>query len=115
LRLRAEQVQLDADLAMTIDIIPIRDDLIDSFHAALDQVCRERMYFVFLQAPPIEETRAFVRGNMAKGAPQLVAMNANRVVGWCDVSPSRGRPCAIAAWWALACCPTTGDVVWARN
>ena len=67
---------------MTVDIVPIREDLIDSFHAALDQVCRERRYFCLPEgAPPIEETRAFVRGNMAKDAPQLVAMHANRVVG----------------------------------
>ena len=43
---------------MTIDIVPIREDLIDSFHAALDVVCRERVYLAFLEAPPIEATRA---------------------------------------------------------
>jgi ribosomal protein S18 acetylase RimI-like enzyme len=72
---------------MTIDIVPIREDLIDGFHAALDQVCRERIYLAFLEAPPIEETRAFLRGNMAKGTPHLVATNGDRVVGWCDVNP----------------------------
>jgi hypothetical protein len=66
---------------MTFDIVLIREDLIDSFHAALDQVCRERIFLVFLEAPPIEETRAFVHGNMAKGAPQPVTTHANRVVG----------------------------------
>ena len=39
---------------MTIDIVPIREDLIGSFHAALDVVCRERVYLAFLEAPPIE-------------------------------------------------------------
>ena len=72
---------------MTIDIVPIREDLIDGFHAALDAVCRERVYLAFLEAPPIEETRAFLRGNMAKGTPQLLATSADRVVGWCDVNP----------------------------
>jgi ribosomal protein S18 acetylase RimI-like enzyme len=76
---------------MTIDVVPMREDLIDGFHAALDAVCRERVYLAFLEAPPIEETRAFLRGNMAKGAPQLVATCADRVVGWCDVNPSE-RP-----------------------
>jgi ribosomal protein S18 acetylase RimI-like enzyme len=74
-------------MAMTIDIVPIREDLIDSFHAALDVVCRERIYLAFLEAPPIEEMRAFLRGNMAKGTPQLLATSADRVVGWCDVNP----------------------------
>jgi ribosomal protein S18 acetylase RimI-like enzyme len=72
---------------MAIDIVPMREDLIDGFHAALDAVCRERIYLAFLEAPPIEEMRAFLRGNMAKGAPQLVATCADRVVGWCDVNP----------------------------
>jgi ribosomal protein S18 acetylase RimI-like enzyme len=72
---------------MAMHIVPMREDLIDGFHAALDAVCRERIYLSFLKAPPIEEMRAFLRGNMTKGAPQLVATSADRVVGWCDVNP----------------------------
>jgi RimJ/RimL family protein N-acetyltransferase len=72
---------------MTTDSIPIREHLIDGFHAALDQVCRERMYFVFLEAPPIEETCAFVRGNMARGRGlgeklMLQALAAARAFGF---------------------------------
>ena len=77
---------------MTIDIIPIREDLIGSFHAALDVVCRERAYLdAFLEAPPIEATRDFVLGNIAKGHPQLVAVDEGQVIGWCDVTPMQ-RP-----------------------
>jgi RimJ/RimL family protein N-acetyltransferase len=76
---------------MTVDIIPIHEDLIDSFHAALDVVCRERAYLAFLEAPPIEATREFVRGNIAKGSPQLVAVEEGEVVGWCDITPMQ-RP-----------------------
>jgi ribosomal protein S18 acetylase RimI-like enzyme len=72
---------------MTIDIVPVREDLIEGFHAALDAVCRERIYLAFLEAPPLEETRAFLRANMAKGTPQFLATSADRVVGWCDVNP----------------------------
>ena len=72
---------------MTIDIVPIREDLIGSFHAALDVVCRERIYLAFLEAPPIESAREFVRDNIAKGQPQLVALEGDHVVGWCDVTP----------------------------
>jgi ribosomal protein S18 acetylase RimI-like enzyme len=70
----------------SIDIVPIREDLIESFHAALDVVIRERVYLSFLEAPPIESTREFVRDNIAKGQPQLVALDGGRVVGWCDVT-----------------------------
>ena len=76
---------------MAIDIVPIREDLIDSFHAALDVVCRERVYLAFLEAPPIEATREFVRGNISRGHPQLVTLEGERVVGWCDVTPMQ-RP-----------------------
>jgi RimJ/RimL family protein N-acetyltransferase len=76
---------------MAIDIIPIREYLIDSFHAALDVVCRERAYLAFLEAPPIEATREFVRDNIAKGHPQLVAVDEGNVVGWCDITPMQ-RP-----------------------
>jgi RimJ/RimL family protein N-acetyltransferase len=72
---------------MSIDIVAIRADLIGSFHAVLDVVCRERIYLAFLEAPPIEATRAFVRDNIAKRHPQLVALADDQVVGWCDVTP----------------------------
>ena len=74
-----------------VEIIPIREELVDSFHAALDVVCRERDYLAFLEAPPIEATRQFVRDNIAKGYPQLVMLEAGNVVGWCDITPA-GRP-----------------------
>jgi ribosomal protein S18 acetylase RimI-like enzyme len=76
---------------MTIAIVPIREEHIEGFHAALDVVARERAYLTFLEAPPIEEMRAFVRGNIAKGHPQLLALEGDRVVGWCDVTP-QARP-----------------------
>ena len=72
---------------MSIDILPIAEGHIESFHAALDVVARERANLAFLEAPPIEETRKFVARNIAKGYPQLVALDGDRVVGWCDVLP----------------------------
>ena len=66
---------------MTVEIIPIREDLIDSFHAALDVVCRERVYLAFLEAPPIEATREFVRGNIAKGPSAIGRRGGGCVVG----------------------------------
>jgi ribosomal protein S18 acetylase RimI-like enzyme len=70
-----------------IEIVQIREEHIDGFHAALDVVCRERIYLAFLEAPPLDSTREFVRRNMAKGYPQRVALDGDRVVGWCDVTP----------------------------
>jgi RimJ/RimL family protein N-acetyltransferase len=80
----------------TVEIGPIADEHIESFHKTLDVVARERRYLAFLEAPPLESTRAFIRNNIAHGYPQFVAtvpgeVGAREVVGWCDVTP-KSRP-----------------------
>ncbi|MFM9941718.1 MAG: N-acetyltransferase family protein [Hyphomicrobiaceae bacterium] len=65
----------------------IREADIDSFYATFSIVVRERKFLAFLEPPPIEQTRAFVRRNIEKGYPQLVAMAEDAVVGWCDITP----------------------------
>lgn len=72
---------------MTFRVAPIAEEHIEGFHAALDSVCRERRYLLFLRAPPLEEARKFVRDNIRKGHPQCVALSDERVVGWCDILP----------------------------
>jgi RimJ/RimL family protein N-acetyltransferase len=75
-----------------IEIVPIAQCHIDGFHRALDIVARERRYLAFLEAPPIEATRAFVLDNIKRGHPQFVAVSADgEVVGWCDVTPMISR------------------------
>jgi RimJ/RimL family protein N-acetyltransferase len=78
-------------MAMPVDIVPIEEIHIDGFHRTLDIVARERRYLSFLEGPPIETTRAFVRDNIKRGYPQLVAISAGEVVGWCDVT-AKPRP-----------------------
>ncbi|QPC95034.1 GNAT family N-acetyltransferase [Mesorhizobium sp. INR15] len=68
-----------------IAIMPIAHEHIESFHRALDVVARERRYLPFLEAPPLEQTRAFVMGCIEKGHPQMVAVSQDDVVGWCDI------------------------------
>lgn len=72
----------------SVEIVPISQDHIESFHRSLDFVARERRYLAFLEAPPLESTRAFVLNNIEHGYPQLVAVSAGQVVGWCDVVPN---------------------------
>jgi ribosomal protein S18 acetylase RimI-like enzyme len=76
---------------MAIEIVPISQDHIEGFHRALDFVARERRYLAFLEAPPPDETRAYVLNNIAKGYPQLVVLSEGEVVGWCDIVP-KSRP-----------------------
>ena len=75
----------------SVEIVPIAQDHIESFHRALDFVARERRYLSFLEAPPLEQVGAFVLDNISHGYPQLVAVSAGQVIGWCDVVP-KPRP-----------------------
>lgn len=72
---------------MAIEITPIREEHIEGFRAALDTVAREKRYLAFLEAPPLESTRQFVSGALAGTFLQHVALDAGRVVGWCDAIP----------------------------
>ncbi len=63
----------------------------ESFHRALDFVAREKRYLAFLEAPPLDEARAYVLNNIAKGYPHWVVLSEGKVVGWCDVVP-KSRP-----------------------
>ena len=67
------------------DIIPIAEDHIPSFRAAVDIVAREKKYLAFLEAPPLEETTKFVLNNIEQKNPQFVVLSDGDVVGWCDV------------------------------
>ena len=76
---------------MTIEIVRIRAEHVESFHSSLDVVARERAYLAMTEAPPLESTRVFVAHNIAQGFPQFVAVEADCVAGWCDVIPNE-RP-----------------------
>jgi ribosomal protein S18 acetylase RimI-like enzyme len=68
-------------------VVPMSEEYIDGFHEVLDGVARERRYLTFLEAPPLEEARRFVRRNIREGYVQHVALVEDKVVGWCDALP----------------------------
>jgi ribosomal protein S18 acetylase RimI-like enzyme len=76
---------------MTYQIVPITEEHISGFRAAVDAVARERRYLAFLEAPPLENVTRFVLNNIEHGYPQFVVVSADIVVGWCDVRPNRTR------------------------
>jgi RimJ/RimL family protein N-acetyltransferase len=76
---------------MTYQIVPITEEHISGFRAAVDSVARERRYLAFLEAPPLENVTRFVLNNIEHGYPQFVVVSADTVVGWCDVLPNRTR------------------------
>lgn len=76
---------------MTHKIVAVAKEHIPGVWKVLDGVAREQRYLAMLEAPPIEETRKFVLGNIRAGRPQFVALVDDEVVGWCDVVP-KDRP-----------------------
>jgi RimJ/RimL family protein N-acetyltransferase len=68
-------------------VVPIERRHVAGFYKLLDEVARERRYLAFLEAPPVAEVRRFVLKNLRGGAAQFVAIDTDRVVGWCDVTP----------------------------
>jgi RimJ/RimL family protein N-acetyltransferase len=73
-----------------IRIVPTAEAYVEGFHACVDLVARERRYLAFVEGPPVEMSRAFVRGLVAGGGVQFLALDAaGVVVGWCDVVRDR--------------------------
>lgn len=72
---------------MTVEIVPIGRRHIAGFREVLDEVARERRWLAMLEAPPAERVRRFVLGHLRIGAAHFVAVDGDRVVGWCDVTP----------------------------
>jgi ribosomal protein S18 acetylase RimI-like enzyme len=76
---------------MKYEIVPIAEEHIEGYAAAVDGVARERQYLAFLEGPPLERARAFVQANQERNLPHFVALVEGRVVGWCDIA-SLERP-----------------------
>ena len=72
---------------MDVRIVPIDKRHVAGFREVLDAVARERRWLSMTEAPPLADVRRFVVGNLRSGAPQFVALDDGRVVGWCDVVP----------------------------
>jgi len=72
---------------MCVEIVPMQRRHVAGFREVLDAVARERRWIAMLEAPSLARVRRFVLGNLKSGAPQFVAVDDGRVVGWCDVTP----------------------------
>ena len=72
-------------MSSPVEIVPISERHIESFHAVLDEVARERRYLAMLEAPSLEDVRSFTKRMMGAGLPRLVALVGDQVVGWCDL------------------------------
>lgn len=69
-----------------IRILPTTDEHVEGFSRCVDAVARERRYIGLVEGPPVEASRAFVRGVVEGGGVHRVAVDASgSVVGWCDI------------------------------
>ncbi|RUR09732.1 GNAT family N-acetyltransferase [Legionella sp. km772] len=71
---------------MNYEIIPIRENHLESFWTAVDSVAREHHYLAFLEGPPILTTKNYINENIKGNWPHLVAVRDNEVIGWCDIT-----------------------------
>ena len=85
-------VTTTATLMDAIEIVPTEDEHVLGFQRCVDAVARERRYLTFLEGPPLEMARAFVRHVVATGGVHVVALTpagspgaVATVVGWCDI------------------------------
>jgi ribosomal protein S18 acetylase RimI-like enzyme len=70
---------------MTYPVLPIELRHIDSFGDCVGEVARERRYLAIVDAFPPEQNALWVAVNRARGNPLFVALEAERVIGWCEV------------------------------
>lgn len=73
--------------AQTLPVVPIAEDHVEAFRAALDVVAREKRYLAMFEAPPLAQVREHVRDGIAQRVAQFVALDGPQVVGWADVFP----------------------------
>lgn len=74
---------------MPVLIRQIRESDAASFRETLDIVARERRYLMMSEAPPLEHMQKFVADSVKRDLPQFVAVEGERVVGWCDSFPGK--------------------------
>nr|CAP47536.1 putative integron gene cassette protein [uncultured bacterium] len=63
----------------------ICEDDVAGFRQAVGIVAEERNYLAFTSAFPLEEVRKFVDAIVQHSLPQLLAIDNERIIGWCDV------------------------------
>jgi ribosomal protein S18 acetylase RimI-like enzyme len=70
---------------MSHPVLPIELRHIESFGDCVGEVARERRYLAIVDAFAPEQTAMWVAVNRARGNPLHVALDGERVIGWCEV------------------------------
>jgi len=60
---------------------------LDSLNKVIDQVSRERQYLATTIGFPLDDHQKFLMYILENNIPQIVAIERNVIVGWCDIIP----------------------------
>jgi putative acetyltransferase len=71
--------------AGTVQVLAMTPAHIAGYRDCLDVVARERRYLAQVEALPAEAVEEFMLNRLAEDVPAFVAVDAGRVVGWCDI------------------------------
>jgi len=71
-----------------IQIRQLKEADVDGFHSCIDAVARERKFLGLVQAFPLENTRKWLMAGIEKGEIRLIALDDEKIVGWCDIDLS---------------------------
>lgn len=70
-----------------VEIIYPEEKYFPSFHAALADVAKERIYIEMLEPPPLQKVTEYQKSLLSKNGPVYYAIDNGKVVGWCDIFP----------------------------
>lgn len=70
---------------MTYPVVPIELRHIESFGDCVGEVARERHFLAIVDGFSAEQNAQWVAVNRARGNPLYVALDGERVIGWCEI------------------------------
>lgn len=79
--------------ASQVVVRDVTEDDIPSHHTAFDDVAQAGLYMALLQAPPMAVFAEKIRRDLHAGTPHLVAVDGDRVIGWCEIQPGDAATC----------------------
>ena len=70
---------------MTVEIVPIELRHVESLSDCVAEVARERRFLSIVDGFTLDQSAAWVAVDRLRGNPFLVALDQDRVIGWCEV------------------------------
>jgi len=75
-------------LEMDIAVRPVQESDLNSLRDTINSICAEKWYVASVEGFTIDQSRTFLKRILDNSLPQVVAVDRDRVVGWCDILPS---------------------------